>query len=179
MYIKEEELLDFYNSLPTGGQVTSKDKLVRTLEALGVEMKGDVLDLGCAQGHTCKFAKMLGAKSAFGVDFSKERIAIAKKNNPGIEFLATDMHYFVDTTNLTFDIIMLFDAIEHLEDSKALIENAKEILNPGGKIISSTPLRMPYKSHIQVFETLDEFVTKLSPTKAIEDGKSALALWAK
>ena len=175
---KEAALLNFYNSHPTGGQVTTKDKLVRTLEAIEVEMVGDVLDLGCAQGHTCFFAKQMGAKP-LGIDFSEERIKIAKKNYPAIEFMSMDAYHFVETTNLTFDRIMLFDTIEHLEEPEKLIEGARSILKPGGVIISSTPLAFPYEAHIQVFKTIEDFKDKLNPTMVIEDAKSALARWDK
>ncbi len=178
MYKREEALKDFYNSHPTGGHVTTEEKLVRTLEALEVEMRGDVLDLGCAQGHTCFFAKQMDA-NPLGIEFSEKRIDKGRQTYPGIELLCMDIHRFVETTNLTFDIIMMFDVIEHLEDPKTLITKAIDILRPGGNIISSTPLRMPYEAHLQVFESVEDFFDKLNPIRAVEDGKSVLARWDK
>jgi len=61
----------------------------------------------------------------------------------------------------------------------ALIANAKEVLRPGGKIISKTPLNFPYKAHLQVFKTLEDFNTRLKPTRLFEYGQSAVAVWDK
>lgn len=178
MYKKEEALKEFYSSHPTGGNVTSIKTLVRTLEALEVEMKGDVLDLGCSQGHSCFHVKQMGAKP-LGIDYTKVRIKNAKKNYPELKFMCMDMHRFLETTNLSFDIIMLFDAIEHLEKPATLIKKARKVLKDGGVIISRTPMRMPYEAHLQVFNNVEDFFDKLSPTRAIEDGGSILALWNK
>ena len=179
MYPKEEALLDFYNSHPTGGQVTNSSKLKRTAEILETDISGSVLDLGCAQGHTCKHALKLGAEKSLGVDFSEERIKEGKKMYQEIELVCMDLHKFVETTNLTFDRILLFDTIEHLEKPEELIRNAKKLLNDGGCIISSTPLAFPYEAHLQVFKDVEDFFDKLSPNRAVEDRKSILARWDK
>lgn len=178
MYKKEEALKEFYNKHPKGGNVTCKKSLVRTLEVLEVEMKGDVLDLGCSQGHTCFHVKQMAA-NPLGVDYCIPRVENAKLAYPDLEFLAMDMHHFLDTTNLTFDIIILFDTIEHLESPKDLINRALKVLKKDGVIISRTPMRNVYEAHIQVYKDVEDFFEKLNPSRAVEDKGSILARWNK
>ena len=78
-----------------------------------------VLDIGCATGVYIDYLAQKGFK-ATGVDFVPDFIEYAKTHREG-EFLKADaaMLPFKDSS---FDTVILFDILEHLDDEKVLKE---------------------------------------------------------
>jgi len=180
LYEKEQALLEHYNKHPNGGTTIRDKQLLRiAFDLAGIQPEeGDlVLDLGCASGVMANNVSEMYKVNVVGVDSASSRIAIGKKDRPDIDYVCMDIHEFLDTTNLTFDYIMLFDTIEHMYKPEALIANAKEVLKEGGSIISKTPLNFPYEAHLQVYETKAEFDEQLDPTRSIAYGQSVIAVW--
>lgn len=66
-----------------------------------IEKGGKVLDVGCAAGRDTRILKDKGY-DAIGIDLSKGLIAIARKENPGIEFFFGDVRSVPFPDN-TFD----------------------------------------------------------------------------
>lgn len=99
----------------------------------------DILDLGCGGGLTCEPLAKLKAKVT-GVDFIKENIEVAKNHaklsNLEINYMIQDL----DKINIKtkYDVILILEVIEHLDDWEKLILNIKKNLKPKGKIIIST-----------------------------------------
>lgn len=180
MYKKEQELLDHYNHYDKAGITVGEIGVLRkTFDILEVNPSGKALDLGCGSGTACRLMKDHYDLTPLGVDFAEKRINLAKKRHPDIEFLCMDMHYFLDTTNLEFDLITLFDVIEHLEDPVTLIRKARSKLGTRGIIVARVPKNSVYIAHLQVYKGLDDLIVKLSPTVAKEAAGSLLALWRK
>ena len=99
----------------------------------------EILDLGCGGGLTCEPLARLGA-SVTGVDFVRENIKVAK--NHAIQS-NLDINYFhkdIDSITLKkkYDLILVLEVLEHLEDWKLLIKKLKKNLKPKGKVIFST-----------------------------------------
>tara|TARA_B110000438_G_C15774710_1_gene633529 strand:+ start:555 stop:1262 length:708 start_codon:yes stop_codon:yes gene_type:complete len=99
----------------------------------------DVMDLGCGGGLTCEPLSRLGAKVT-GIDFVKKNIMVAKQHaeisNLNINYIHADLMNL--KINKKFDLIILFEILEHLEDWEGLIKKIKNNLKPKGKIIIST-----------------------------------------
>jgi 2-polyprenyl-6-hydroxyphenyl methylase/3-demethylubiquinone-9 3-methyltransferase len=99
----------------------------------------NILDLGCGGGLTCEPLAKLKAKVT-GVDFIKENIEVAKNHaklsNLEINYMIQDL----DKINIKtkYDVILILEVIEHLDDWEKLILNIKKNLKPKGKIIIST-----------------------------------------
>lgn len=96
-----------------------------------------VLDYGCGSGYG---SHILAGKAArvTAVDISTEAI-----NNAKNSFFANNL-IFKDISELTderFDIITLFQVIEHVPHAKECIKKIKNLLNPGGCLLVSTPDR--------------------------------------
>lgn len=176
MYKKEKELLKFYEAVPQGGKVITENMVKMIVDKLNIKIKGNVLDLGCGHGMACEAVRKMGA-TPIGVDYTKARIESSKKRFPDIKFVCSDMHKFLETTKKSFDVIMLFDTIEHLEAPRELIERAKKVLTEDGIIISITPLRHVYISHLQVYQDEEDFIKKLSPDKVVTLNDKIIALW--
>ncbi len=99
----------------------------------------EILDLGCGGGLTCEPLARLGA-SVTGVDFVEENIKVAKKHaiqsNLNINYFHNDIESIV--IKKKYDLILILEVLEHLDNWKLLIKNIKKNLKPKGKVVFST-----------------------------------------
>ena len=98
-----------------------------------------ILDVGCGGGIICEPLARLGAKVT-GMDFAPNNIIAAKihskKNKLKINYINKDIEK--SKLDEKFDIILMFEVLEHLDDWKKTIKNIKKNLNKNGLIIIST-----------------------------------------
>ena len=108
-------------------------------------MQGRVLDLSCGAGYgTHMIAKQCKhlIDDVVGVDIDQEIIRYAKGTyyHPKSSF---EIHDAIDpylSSHLgTFDVIVSFETYEHIKEEEKLLHNYYQLLNPGGKLIISTP----------------------------------------
>jgi len=83
-----------------------------------------VLDIGCGTGIYVDYLAKKGFE-ATGVDFVKEFIDFAKKHYQG-KFLAADA-YKLPFKNKSFDTVIMFDVLEHIENEELFLKNIKKI----------------------------------------------------
>jgi 2-polyprenyl-3-methyl-5-hydroxy-6-metoxy-1,4-benzoquinol methylase len=90
----------------------------------------NILDFGCGNGHF-----LMEMKNSFdfvcGIEESDTAVEINKINKISV-------FNSISETNKIFDIITMWDVIEHLYDLKNTIKNILEHLSPNGKIIIET-----------------------------------------
>ena len=98
-----------------------------------------ILDLGCGGGLICEPLSRLGAKIT-GVDFAENNIKVAKlhakKNNLQINYLIQDIENL--TLKNKFDIIILFEVLEHIDEWQFALNKIKKNLKQNGLLILST-----------------------------------------
>ncbi len=93
------------------------------------------LDLGCGNGSLTKLISPF-FKNTIAIDPSVSGIEKAKLNYKGdIDFRNED----IESIDSFFDVISLFEVIEHVYDPILFLRNVKEKLNKNGKIFLSTP----------------------------------------
>lgn len=93
-----------------------------------------VMDVGAGDGLITYQLGLLG-KDVLGVDNSVHALKIAKdKKVPVVAGDAYDL-----PKDRKFDAVFLGDVIEHLEYPEKVIEQVKQVLNPGGKVYIVTP----------------------------------------
>ena len=96
--------------------------------------KGRYLDIGCSDGFTLGVAKKYGLNS-HGVEIAKKPGNIAKKNGFNVHIGPLESAQFKDNS---FDVISLFEVIEHVPDPEAILKEIYRILNNNGVLIIST-----------------------------------------
>ena len=99
-----------------------------------------VLDLACGEGYG-SFLMADTAKKVVGVDIDKETIehALLKYRKDNLEFVAGSMTDIPLPGEKLFDVIICFEAIEHIKEQEQLIEEVKRLLRDDGIFIISTP----------------------------------------
>jgi len=103
-----------------------------------------VLDAGCGAGYgTAELAHV--AEHVTGVDVAADAVEYARANyaahNVAFEQAsATQLPY----ENASFDLVVAFEMIEHLEDWRGFLSEACRVLAPSGQLIVSTPNRLYY-----------------------------------
>ena len=99
----------------------------------------EILDLGCGGGLTCEPLARLGAKIT-GIDFVKQNIQIAENHALESGLNITYIHQDLEMLKLNrkYDVILLLEVLEHIDNWHLVIKNIKKYLKADGKIIIST-----------------------------------------
>jgi len=97
-----------------------------------------VLDLGCGVGFFGAMARARGA-STVGLDFSEDALGIARDQHPGMPLVRADATR-VPLASDRFDVVLLNDIIEHLDEElgRAMVAEAYRVLRPGGHLVIDT-----------------------------------------
>ena len=99
----------------------------------------DILDVGCGGGLVSESLANLGA-NVTAIDFVENNIKIAKKhsqkNKLKINYICSDIENY--NFSKKYDLIVLFEILEHLENWQHFIYKIKNNLKKNGKMIIST-----------------------------------------
>lgn len=98
--------------------------------------KGRLLDIGCSAGFFLKTARDRGW-DVMGIELSPDTSEIARRRH-GLNVITTG----VDDSALeaqSFDVITLWDVIEHVPNPLETLHHVKRLLRPGGRVVMETP----------------------------------------
>ncbi|MBS1854100.1 MAG: methyltransferase domain-containing protein [Acidobacteria bacterium] len=103
-----------------------------------------VLDAGCGAGYgTAELAST--AERVTGIDVAADAVEFARAHyaaaNLAFEQASATALPFPDAS---FDLVVAFEMIEHLEDWRGFLAEARRVLTPSGQLIVSTPNRLYY-----------------------------------
>lgn len=96
-----------------------------------------VLELGCGQGYTGAWLKEIGlASRVVGMELFEEAGAQARARLDAVHVGDLDQ---LAPPEEQFDLILCADVIEHLRDPWGVMARYREVLAPGGWLVTSTP----------------------------------------
>ena len=121
---------------PAVVQASKSATFLRALRLASPQARERLLDVGCAQGEFAAAAVGLDLEVA-GVDLNAEAIQRARERVPSAEFYCGELDPTVVGPN--WDIVTMFDFIEHVRDPVAVLKRAGTVLGPGGRLLVSTP----------------------------------------
>lgn len=113
----------------------SSDTLVAKLIGTGKT----VLDVGCASGYLSKAIADRGNEvSGFELDAGDAAIAAKRLKKVVVGDLQTEK--LSDAyPNDQFDVVLFADVLEHINNPKAVLEDARQLLRTGGSVVISIP----------------------------------------
>ena len=106
-----------------------------TLKLLGNVKGKKILDFGCGSGIYAKLLTKKGAKVK-GFDLSPEMLAIAKKENPGLDLIEGSGYKIPFKEK--FDIVLASLVVHYLKDWNKMLREIKKVLKKEGYFIFST-----------------------------------------
>jgi len=104
-----------------------------------------VLEIGCGEGDTAAAIADRGG-TVLAIDYAKEAINVAqaKHRHDNLEFRACEYK----EVKGSFDIIVLQEVLEHLDDPLSHLKKLKRKVRPGGKIVITCPSFMNVRGYV-------------------------------
>ncbi len=130
-----------------------------------------VLDAGCGAGYgSAELAR--GAERVVGMDRAAEAVEFARAHYPAANlWFERGSCTSLPHPDGSFDLVVAFEVIEHLENWREFLAEARRVLAPCGQFIVSTPNRLYYTEsrgadganpfHVHEF-SFDEFREELA-----------------
>lgn len=128
------------------------DKRLAELASLGYST-GKLLDLGCAFGFFLAKAEIEGFET-FGVDIAEFAIEKARKNCKAKLFCLDISKEKLPFSSNFFNVLTMFDTLEHLENYYFALKEVHRVLKKGGVLHIHTPVGerwMVDPTHINYF----------------------------
>lgn len=95
-----------------------------------------VLEIGCGTGETAYGMALAGAK-VLAIDYAESAIDVARKKyqHPQLQYVVGDLN----EVQGTYDVIVMQEVIEHVEDPRATLSRLKGHLDNSGHLIITCP----------------------------------------
>jgi 2-polyprenyl-3-methyl-5-hydroxy-6-metoxy-1,4-benzoquinol methylase len=114
----------------------TRKRYLALLQQLGSRTRGRrVIDIGCGKGDFIDAALSAGW-SALGVELSPAAAKVARQ----FDLPVVNRDVFLPSDDLgTYDLLTMFEVIEHVERPARLLQRAEELVRPGGLVYVTTP----------------------------------------
>jgi len=106
---------------------------------VGRPLTGELLDLGCGNGHTLRYLadSSKGALSLTGLDFSAQAIKLAKSQADNAQLYCAD--FLTWDIDRRFDFIISLGVVEHFRNPRAALRKAASLLKEEGIFYLEVP----------------------------------------
>lgn len=141
---RDKDINSLYQEVDDTYYFASKDDRVETFERdfweiesviKGKGLGKKILDVGCSYGFFLDVAEKSGW-DAYGCELSKKQCQFAAKSHKNVHNKELDKCPFKKNY---FDVITLYDVIEHVTDPSHLLKNCNNLLKKKGIIVICTP----------------------------------------
>lgn len=111
------------------------DRILRTAFSDGVPANASLLDVGCDTGAFMTFAQKKYGMKVTGIDVS--RLAVDRAKMLGLDARVEN----IATIHAApiYDLVVLNDVLEHVNEPFAVLANIANILRPNGRVYIATP----------------------------------------
>jgi len=128
----------------TSEQITSDNPIhQRLFKAYVVAesfIQGEVLEIGCGEGRGVSVL-MKKAKSYTAVDKLRAVMDELQKKYPDGRFVSMNIPPLTSLPDNTYDVVVSFQVIEHIQNDLLFLKEIHRVLKPGGTALLTTPNR--------------------------------------
>ena len=123
------------------GHLIDAEHQARYRWAARLARDADVLDAACGVGYGAAILAEAGARRVVGIDRDAEAILNARARAGEVaEFLLGDLRT-LPFEDGSFDLVACFEAIEHVVEQDAVLDELRRVLRPEGTLLISSPNR--------------------------------------
>lgn len=97
-----------------------------------------ILDVGCGFGMYVRHFRAYSSE-VWGVDVDPEKVTEASQTLPNIQVAPAERLPFPDGF---FDVVLLHEVLEHVDDDRQSVAEAVRVLAPGGRLVIFVPNRL-------------------------------------
>lgn len=101
---------------------------------------GDLLEVGCGEGRGAELL-IPKARSFTAIDKIREAIEKLRKKFPQGKFISGNLPPLSGFADNTYDAVVSFQVIEHIQDDHLFLKEIHRVLKPGGVALITTPNR--------------------------------------
>lgn len=123
-----------------------------TLKKISHFLHGNILEVGCGIGNFTKTLIEYGETWAFDIDrdcVTETKQKLGKRAHVGLGNIEKGTYFFKDKS---FDTIVCFNVLEHVNDDTQALEHIASLLRPNGTFIGLVPI------HPWLYGTIDEAI---------------------
>lgn len=122
------------------GSMTHVEHIARYRWAAQLADGRDVLDAACGVGYGAHLLHAAGARSVTGIDaFAGAIVEARERGREGVRFEIGDLRELPFDED-RFDLVVCFEAIEHVVEQEQVLDEIKRVLRPDGVVAISTPI---------------------------------------
>lgn len=132
-----------------------------------IEKFDNIADLGAGTGYYYNGAS---PKNVMAVDVKEKHLKKLQGHSPWVKILVSDIHK-VDLPDHAYDLVIMSQVIEHIQDYDVVLKEAKRICKSGGYFLIGTPLEDHHKLHfypVWTKEDVEELGRKMGEIITIE-----------
>ena len=137
--LRVEEKLERFDLEDQGGRLIDAEHRGRYWWAAQIAAGKDVLDVACGTGYGSEILSEAGAASVTGVDVSKDAVAAASRRLGERATVRSGDIRELPLDDDSFDLIVCWETIEHIEDGQRAIAELRRVLRPEGTLLVSSP----------------------------------------
>lgn len=102
-------------------------------------ISGNVLEIGTGSGYGISVVSPMAQKFVTIDKFSDPKVKEENAHLTNVEFLQMTIPPITGIADNSFDFVISFQVIEHIQNDNAYVKEIHRVLKPGGKFIVTTP----------------------------------------
>jgi 2-polyprenyl-3-methyl-5-hydroxy-6-metoxy-1,4-benzoquinol methylase len=122
--------------LPTSKRDHTQQEHVERYEWAGSRVHGAVLDAACGTGYGS--AILSRRAHVTGLDRDGDAVQMAQQVAPATRIVQAELPA-LEFPDASFDFVVSFETVEHVDDAAGLLAEMRRVLKPGGALLMSTP----------------------------------------
>ena len=148
-YEADAHAIDDPRALEPSRYHSERRRLETLLRSLPLAEGTRVLDVGCGSGWFASECAQAGAR-VWALDLSRKGVEEARDRYPAAGLFHLGDIYRLGFAVASFDIVLLSEVLEHLEDLDGALSEVSRVLRPGGQLLVSVPYRETIVRHLCV-----------------------------